>query len=632
MTKTLRNALIAIFAVLLALCSVLLLLPGFKASADVITTSDISDGNFAFVPGASVRTSLFAEGVDTEYEYFNIDAAPYSIGYYFRLEDTAYENLADQVTNYYNWWGSRADNVFVYEFTLCAGNRDGDGTGSFITDNPQISVLVVLYPLRTIGLHQTTVFYGFIAVKNYYRAAGLEDIDFFEFKNSTEDKTYSDFLKPGGKTFTVNDNSQPFGGAGYKIIQSGYLADGVSNLGFFENQNIEGLTTLFHLSVNSPFSYYYVKARYCFQTADFVGVFGTSYEQTYGEIYSSSRSVAKILENMNNAGVDFEEEFGDRATYANAILNTDATERVRVKYLEEIPGTPYATHKFAYVDVPVLSETIFITDVEEQLGKDLHKCLDANAYCFQKATDKDGDFYQLYYFPVAWLRSVTVDGNYYDYFLDLNKSYESFYMPFVNAEMLTSDVYEYVYSVKILNRFPALVDYRLSEVYGCFGLVIVPETYTFNSVLKTLFDIDTSKIGVISTFMFDLTLSGDAYQKLLTDYQYGWLNKTWATVSNSFSESTANARIYLVYSEPGTEDAIIGEGGQTDAEKPGSVFENEVVEPFGAFVSEFGSSLLDSLMSFSSFGKIALGLVLLVVLVFVFVKLFNLLFGRKRKR
>ena len=151
-------------------------------------------------------------------------------------------------------------------------------------------------------------------------------------------------------------------------------------------------------------------------------------------------------------------------------------------------------------------------------------------------------------------------------------------------------------------------------------------------MLKTLFDIDTSKIGVISTFMFDLTLSGDAYQKLLTDYQYGWLNKTWATVSNSFSESTANARIYLVYSEPGTEDAIIGEGGQTDAEKPGSVFENEVVEPFGAFVSEFGSSLLDSLMSFSSFGKIALGLVLLVVLVFVFVKLFNLLFGRKRKR
>ena len=335
---------------------------------------------------------------------------------------------------------------------------------------------------------------------------------------------------------------------------------------------------------------------------------------------------------MSNAGVDFNTEFGDRAVYANQILSVQNTQRVRIKYLEEIPGTPYATHKYDYVDVPVLQETIYISDVEEVLNKSLRKCLDSNAYCFQKTTDSDGEVYQLYYLKNVWLRAATVDGNFYDYFLDINDSYKDIYRPYVEAEILSDDVYEWVFSTQMINKFPALQDYRFNEIYGYFGLVVVPETYTLNSALKTMFDVETSKIGVISNFVFERMLSYDGYQRLLGNYNYGFLSKAWSEIAGFVSGSEHRATYYLIYSEPGTENALIGEGGQTNAEEPGSVFQNEVAGPVFGIIGDAWDGITGFFGGLAGNTKTILYIVLAVIVLIVGIKIYNSLKGNRRSK
>ncbi|MBR0190297.1 MAG: hypothetical protein IJQ23_07955 [Clostridia bacterium] len=579
MTKRIKIILISLLTALCAFCVAVLALPPVKARADDITTTGISDGNFGFVPGASIPISLFTE--DPNAAGFDIATANTRLRYSFKLENFDYENLAYSVPHPTTWWGARANNVFIYEFTLYRGNRDGDGAGSLGTADAQNSVLVVVYP------DSNRTFYGYVAERNYYGtgtlAAGYISGTAL---NLTSETTY-DNIATLGKTYNVDNVDRTFG-QGYTITQKFRLSN--NNLAFVEN---DGLVLNMVANVISPFQYYFVKARYCFTTVVYAGMFSTQESSIYGEVYSSSRSVANVLQRMSDLGIDFEETFGDRAIWANRILAVQNTRRVRIKYLTEIDGTPYATHKYAYVDVPVLQETIYINDVEEQLGISLRKCLDSNAYCFQKTIDNDGELYQLYYLKNVWLRAITVDGNFYDYFLDINESYKEIYRPYVNAEILNNDVYEWIYSTQIINKFPALQDYRFNEIYGYFGLVVVPETYTLNSALKTMFDVETSKIGVISNFVFERMLPYSGYQQLLSEYNYGFLSKVWSEVTGFVMGSEHRATYYVVYSEPGTENALIGEGGQTNAENPGSVVENEIIKPAGGVMANAWYGIID---------------------------------------
>lgn len=583
MTKRVKICVLAALTALLLLCAGILAFPTWKASADDTWTSD---NNFEYVAGASVKYRLFGAGVDPTAEDFELSTAKYDLGFYFRLKNRELLNLSERVSSYAEWWwGTRADNIFIYEFTLYAGNRDGDGAGSGGSARPQSTALILLFPVQN-----SNTFYAKVAIKDYYGSGVFNDNSYCNFKNNASTDLYDNVFSQNGKTFNVNGTTQKFGGTGYTIIKSGYLTDGESNLLFNsdEQNTIEGLFQIFAFSVNSPFSSYYVKTRYCFQTTDFVGFFGTSYKCAYGEIVSSSRSVAQILINMQNNGANMA-AFGDNETYVNDIIRTNATERVRVKYLTEIPGTPYATHNFAYVDVPVLQDTIYVSDVEKALGISLNKCLDSNAYYFTLESDDSGDYYQLNYLRNVWLRAMTEDSNYLDYFLDINKSFKEMYYPFVQSGILSDGAFEWIYSTQFLNKFPALQDYRFNEVYGYFGLIVIPESYTLNTALKEMFDVKTSKIGVISSFSYAGTLSYEAYEQLLDEYHYSWLNKVWAHYVNFVgSTSTTNATYYVVYSEPGTENALIGEGGQTDAED-GSLIGGAISDYTGIFVDVWGT-------------------------------------------
>lgn len=596
-----------------------------RAHADNITTTSLSDDIFEFVPGAATHARLIDQGSDN----YDLTTARARLRFQFKLKNFAYENLRSQIQHYSTWWGREAINVFAYEFTLYKGNNDGDGAGNLGTADPQYSVLVVIYP------NENKQFEGYIAKKTYYTNSYLQvynhnigssnfnaDEKFLRGTDIFYTSTYNeyDYIAKKGMTFDIsggnyNGTTQEFG-KNYSIVDRFSLTNNNLN---FSGDSGNGLILNIIANLNSPFQYYFINARYCFSTTTYAGMFSTDRTSIYGNIYSSSRSVANVLQRMEAAGdVDIDTFFGFYANVAHDILRVDATRRVRIKYLTEIEGTPYATHNYAYVDVPVLSETIYIDDVEEALGISLNKCLDSNAYCFQKTTDTDGELYQLYYLKNVWLRSATVDGHFFDYFLDINDSYKEIYRPYVEAEILSNDVYEWIYSTQIVNKFPALSNYRFNEIYGYFGLVVVPETYTLNSALKTLFDVQTSKIGVISTFSFERMLPYSGYQRLLSEYNYGFLSKAWSEVTGFVSGSEHQATYYVVYSEPGTENALIGEGGQTDIENPGSIVENEVIKPIGGIISNVWDGIIGFFTGISSNFKlilwIALGVVVLIII------------------
>lgn len=628
MTKSIKILLISLLTALFSLCIAVLAMPGLTARADDITTTDISDDNFSFVPGAAMLTSVFEGHVDPYAEDFDIAKANTTLRFMFKLENFNYENFSNSVNHPTTFYGYLGYNVFIYEFTLYCGNHDGDGAGNLGTANPQNSVMIVIFSDRNRN------FYGYVAEKNYYGTGSLTANWLHGNLTGTENfPTTYDYIATEGTTEDEGETSTTYGRA-YTITQRLKLSQ--NNLYFFHYSQFGGLVLPLYANVNSPFSYYFIKARYHFTTVSGASMFDTSYSHDYGEIYSSSRSVANILYRMNEQGVDFDEEFGDRAVFANQILATHNTQRVRIKYLTEIEGTPYATHNYAYVDVPVWAETIHISDVETALGLSLNKCLDSNASCFQKTTDTDGDVYQLYYLKNVWLRTATVDGNYFDYFLDINDSYKDVYRPYVNAGILTNDIYEWIYSTQIINKFPELQNYRFNEIYGYFGLVVVPETYTLNSSLKTFFDINTSKIGVISNFVFERSLSYEGYQQLLNDYNYGFLSKLWSNVAGFVSGQERNATYYLIYSEPGTEKALIGEGGQTDQENPGSVVENEIIKPVGGVVGNVWYGAIDFLTGLSSNTKtilwIALGVLGVVIGIKVYISTKGITNSRRKRK
>lgn len=574
MTKRVKTSLLIALTALLLLCAGILLFPARSAKADHITITTTSDENFSFVPGADL---------DAE----NFQADWHELQFKFKLDHYAYENLSS-LTQYgtYWWWNERADNLFIYEFTLCRLNGDGDGQGNLGTAEEEFSVLVVIWTDSNLN------FYGYIAEKNYYYGSSFWAGTLLPgtYLDNTE-KTENDYIATNGRTFNIDGVNKRFG-QGYTVTRKRTLKNGHTNLNFIEDN---GLVALLYANVSSPFSNYMVRARYYYQYTTTRNVYGSDWAQVYGDTDSLACSVAGVLQDYSDQDVDFNEYFGDsaRADYANEILRSNNVQRVKIKYLTEIEGTPYATHNFAYVNVPVLRDTIYIADVEKALDISLHKCLESNAYCFQKEIDAtEGEYYRLYYLRNIWLRSITVDGRYMDYFLDINNSYKDVYRQYVDSGILDDGAYEWVYSTQFLNKYPALQNYRFNEVYGYFGLIAIPETYTLNTVFKKMFDISTSKVGVVSNFSFAGTLPKTAYENLLRDYNYGFLETIWAEYANFHPlTSTTNAQFYVIYSEPGTGNAWIDDSGGDDPENPDGVLPSQVKDGIGIFLDVWGTVL-----------------------------------------
>lgn len=341
MTKLHKKIIISILSALFLLCAVLLCVPNLTVHATTENVTINNDCNhYSFVPGASVKRNLFTGD--------NLKTARFDMAFWLRLNDIDALNLRELSPIYYTLWNDRADSYYVYEFTLYRENQDGDGTSN-MNATVEHKMMVVLFPWVVDGyIH----IYQIVGVKNYYEDGGFVD----NFSPETDNyiqaahNLYIDILKTGLK-WSLNSVEYSTD-KDYTLVSSSLL--GRYDYGInFVNDGLGGLTKILNIRTVSYSKRYFVKMTHFWNESTATHVFSTDHRQSVGVTFSSSRSVTEILNNMCEQDVDFDDMFGDKAEYAEEILRINATQRVKIKYLKEIEGTPFAAPVYRYVNVPV---------------------------------------------------------------------------------------------------------------------------------------------------------------------------------------------------------------------------------------------------------------------------------------
>ena len=486
-------------------------------------TDEISDSNYGFEYGASLRLNSGWE-----------DGKNYQMRFTLDLLNPALENLLEYSPKKL-YWGGFATPLMTQIFTVKRINADG-------TTVTGLTSLMYVYTYERVDDVYYLTRYTATKELSYYNEA--INVSVAEGSNVKLTESLNNYIE--GKI------NELFNEKGYTLKSKEFLTEtGATKWGV-------------NVTCNSPFVQYFIDYQYDFQKMTYSGFFKTTYETIdKGKFHSSVRSVADILTKMNEAGA-LEDELGNneaRIALAQSIISDNTIKEITVTYLQEIDGTPFAKKITAKVTVPVISQGVYIDDVGSALNIDDFNIF--NSACYEFQYNSSTQTYDAYYLKTTWLRSMTTDGAYVDYFLDINQSYRATFFHFIEDGVFTQALYEYVFN-KMLNEYPQLNGMKYDEVYGYFGFISIPTTMTFDTLFVEMFDVKTSSVGVLKQFSFEDVLSADAYNKLLTKYNYGWLAKAWG---NTFANITGNtkATYYMFYSE-GELQSVIGEGGQTDPE------------------------------------------------------------------
>ena len=301
-------------------------------------------------------------------------------------------------------------------------------------------------------------------------------------------------------------------------------------------------------------------------------------------------SVYDVLKNK----YDFEslDDLGDKKSEAEGILTNYAVKRVKISYLKRIGETPFATPVTAILDIPVIDNEIRVADVKAELGVDTLAVMQSACDSFKY--DEDEEIYKAYYYKSVWLSAKTADGETQDVYLDCNLSFRDFYYPFVRDGIFPPgiDGYEYFFN-RLKQKCPEVMDYRDYELYGYFGYVVMPKTYSFSQFLFEICDASQANYqGTVDSIRNTGTLSKDSYKKLLEDYHYGWLQTAWNSFVGAFD--VYQAYHYSFYVDSGVLEAFIAHNGAKDmydhASRTGVAVRNTT-----SAVSDFLSDLLKKL-------------------------------------
>lgn len=256
----------------------------------------------------------------------------------------------------------------------------------------------------------------------------------------------------------------------------GYLNDGYDLIslrkGIGKSLFINGGNSLeIAIKGSSPYTRYFVRS------ASYLAMEGRNnyIEET---LDSSVVSVYDVLKNLSMS--ETLDSLGDKKEAAEHIVYNFATQKVQIMYLKRIGTTPFATTARAYVDVPVAENEIRVADVKNALGLDTMAVMQSSCDYFKY--DSAEDIYRAYYYKSVWLSAKTADGNNQDLYLDCNLSFKDFYEPLVRDGILPigDNGYEYFFN-RMKYNFPELEGLKEHEVYGYFGYVALPKTYTFYS-------------------------------------------------------------------------------------------------------------------------------------------------------
>ena len=278
-------------------------------------------------------------------------------------------------------------------------------------------------------------------------------------------------------------------------------------------------------------------------------------------IKSDERSYDYVLQKTIEAGeIKLEAESGDtqketeiKETLSNIINGEEKT--VTVEYLKNISDTPFAERVKAQITlkIPANTTTLSPDAVASALNVANVNCL--LSQCKEFALS--GSSYVATYSKSVWLSAKTVDGNSLNYFLDPNLSYEDYFGALARDGIISEDLYEYIFFTKIVNEYKELSGLSPSDVYGYFGYIVIPETFTYNQAFAEMFGKQTKFDGVVKEFEYSQSLSLSSYNKLLKDYDYSWLERVWNGVWGALTQCNANH--YIIYADATTSESFINE-------------------------------------------------------------------------
>lgn len=559
MTKKLKKSIIGALAAVVILCAGLLLFPG-AGMRD--TYADGESEDFAFTPGAYSSYALLEDNAGN----FN----GWAMAFELKKLTPKFESLTTAPGGWW-WW----DKTPYLSYTFSVYRKDGEENVKLYTYSVFLSgdKKSNEYSLK---IEQTKHVY--YAEEIFFANSRLERLN---------NSMFSSKKMPDGTTKDITEA---------KAKASAF--NGKVNLPFNDN-NVLKLVIV----PGSAYSDYFVTLDY--------DLFMWSSESTNrseiklsGTCQSSVRSLYTIFKNMEDAGA-LRDNIGSDAAYNNAYdtIHKKVEKTVVISYLMQIPGTPFATTKTQSATVTVREDdpTLPADEAARVLGVKTFDCL--GSYCDGFKPGESATAYTANYYNNVWLKARTVDGNDYNYYLNINESYASFYNHFVEVGIFERGAYETVFSSQIYTKYSEqLAGYSPETVHGYFGFAMIPKTYGINALWKEFFDTKTSKSGIISTFEYGVDLSLASYNKLLEDYNYAFLSRIWNDTVNLFTSGAEDTTCYILYAEPGTKTSFVAENGADDINDDTGTA-TKPIQKVGDFIGSIGGAIGDGLSGVSNWIK-----------------------------
>lgn len=280
---------------------------------------------------------------------------------------------------------------------------------------------------------------------------------------------------------------------------------------------------------------------------------------------------------------------------------------INLDYLKRIDGTPFAEKVSTVIKVPVYANhVILVKDVKRALHLSSFGVMQSS--CEEFSYNEETDTYTAVYLKSVYLNAKTVDGNSMNYFLDCNLSYADFYGQFVADNIVEEGLYEYYWNKLRLVCEGKLEEYTANDVYGYWGLVAIPDSYTLDAVWADLFGTQTTYLGTMNSFVYSNTLTLASYNKLLNDYHYGFLTRVWNDIWGALDRYSAN--YYILYCDSEQTEFMVAENGASDINDNHGAIWNGVEE----IVQDVNDALNTFFSDKSNIVKLFLGIVVLILI------------------
>ena len=343
---------------------------------------------------------------------------------------------------------------------------------------------------------------------------------------------------------------------------------------FMYEDDYEGIPSIgVTLFPNSPKASYFVDMKYVYYDYQKSTTTGALWWKETKDVFnisanilrSDTRSIVSVLSNMRAANALEEEMKNDEGLIktANTILDNSGKYDIKITYLKQIKNTPLAQKVTKSVKANLYGgNTLLYDDAAIAVGEELH-CLGSNVKEF--IYDADTGTYVAKYLTAMKVIARTEDGNSLDYWLDINTSYYDYFQDLLTAatDSGVAKMYEYFLSSWIA-RYPEISGISEKELYGYFGHVVIPNTYSWATLWNEVFQVPTEFKGVIEKESYQSNMSLAAYNRLLRDYDYSWYERIYSTVYSLLEQGLKVSSVHWIFlANPKIQTPVISENGST---------------------------------------------------------------------